>query len=139
MMLTRTPLKLSVVLIAFLGVINLVRGSIHLFAPDGGLEAIAGLDISQASAVVLSFIGAVGVGQLTMALVDLTAAGFCRSFVRPLLLIHTVQAVLAVFLLFVWRPLPHAVPGQWGALIAAVLIALVMAIEFSRKDNAATS
>jgi hypothetical protein len=137
-MLSRTPLKLSVVVIALLGIINLVRGSIHLFAPDGGLEAIAGFDISQGSAIILSFIGAVGVGQLTMAMVDLSAAAFCRSFVRPLLLIHTVQAVLAVFLLFVWRPLPHAVPGQWGALVGAVLIALVMAIEFSRKNDAAT-
>jgi hypothetical protein len=137
-MLSRTPLKLSVVVIALLGIINLVRGSIHLFAPDGGLEAIAGFDISQGSAIILSFIGAVGVGQLTMAMVDLSAAAFCRSFVRPLLLIHTVQAVLAVFLLFVWRPLPHAAPGQWGALVGAVLIALVMAIEFSRKDDAAT-
>lgn len=137
-MLTRTPLKLSVIVIALLGVINLARGTIHLFWSDGGLEAIAGLDISQASVVILSFIGAVGVGQLTMAMVDLSAAAFCRSFVRPLLLIHTVQAVLAVFLLFVWRPLPHAVPGQWGALVGAVLIALVMAIEFSRKDDAAT-
>lgn len=138
-MLTRTPLKLSVVVVALLGVINLVRGAIHLFAPDGGLEAIAGLDISQASAVILSFIGAVGVGQLTMGFVDLTAAAYCRSFVRPLLLIHTAQAVLAMLLLFVWRPLPHEVPGQWGALVAAVLIALVAAIEFSRKDDVAAS
>ncbi|NOT41369.1 MAG: hypothetical protein HOP13_12835 [Alphaproteobacteria bacterium] len=138
-MLSRTPLWLSIVAIALLGLVNLVRGSIHFFAPDGGLKTIAALDISQEQAIILSFIGAVGAGQLTMALVDFAAATYYRPFVRPLLLIHTAQAVLAVLLLFVWRPLPQPVPGQWGALVGMVLIALVMAIEFSRKDDVAAS
>jgi hypothetical protein len=136
-MLTRTPSALSVVAITLLGIINLGRGSIHLFAPDGGLEMIASLEISQSTALLLSFIGAVGAGQLTMALVDFAAAAFYRPFVRTLLLIHTAQAALAVLLLFVWRPLPHAVPGQWGALAALVVIGLVAAIELSREEDAA--
>jgi hypothetical protein len=134
-MLTRTPSVISIATIVILGLINVARGGIHLLAPDGGLEMIAGLDISQAAPVILSFIGAVGAGQLTMALVDFSAAAFCRPFVRPLLLIHLAQAALAVLLLFVWRPLPHAVPGQWGALVALVAIGFVAALEYSRKND----
>lgn len=133
----RNPSTLSVAVIALLGVINIFRGGIHLFAPDGGLDMIAGLDMGTSGAIVLTFIGAVGAEQLTMAAVDLAAVLFFRPFVRPLLLIHTAQAALAVFLLFVWRPLPHAVPGQWGALGALVVIGLVAALEYSRKQDAA--
>jgi hypothetical protein len=132
------PSRLSIAVIAILGLINLGRGAIHMFAPDGGLQMIAGLDLSQSTQIVLAFIASVGAGQLTMALVDLAAVAFYRPFVRPLLLIHTVNQVLAVFLLFVWRPLPHDVPGQWGALAGLVVIGFVAALEISRKPDAAT-
>ncbi len=131
------PSRLSLAVIALLGVINIVRGSIHMFAPDGGLMQIAGLDISQATPIVLSFIAAVGGEQLSFALIDFAAVTKFRTFVRPLLLIHTVQTGLAVFLLFVWRPLPHDVPGQWGALATVVVLAFVAALEYGRKVDVA--
>lgn len=131
------PSRLSIVAVAILGLINLGRGGIHMFTPDGGLEMIAGLDISAAPQIVLAFIAAVGAGQLTFALVDFAAVARFRTFVRPLLLIHTVQQALTVFLLFVWRPLPHEVPGQWGALAALVIIGFFTALEYSRKPHVA--
>lgn len=131
------PTRISLAIIAVLGLVNLARGSIHLFAPDGGLEMIAGLDISSSTAIVLSFIGAVGAGQISFALVDFAAVARFRTFVRPLLLIHTAQQILTVFLLFVWRPLPHDVPGQWGALAALVIIGFFTALEYSRKNHVA--
>jgi hypothetical protein len=131
------PSRISLGVVALLGVINLVRGSIHIFAPDGGLEMIAGLDIDAARPVILSFIASIGAGQLSFALLDFAAVTLFRTFVRPLLLIHLAQTALAVFILFVWRPLPHDVPGMWGALAAFVVIGFVAALEFSRKDHAA--
>ena len=110
--------------------------SIHLFAPDGGLEMIAGLDISQSTPVVLSLIGAVGAGQLSFAIVDFAAIIRFRDFVRPMLFVHLAQTMLTVFLLFVWRPMPHDVPGQWGALASMVVIAFFAALEFGRKRDA---
>lgn len=132
------PSRLSVVIIALLGLVNLGRGSIHLFASDGGLEMIAGLDTSVAPAIILSLIGGVGAGQISFALVDFVAVGLVRAMVRPLLVIHTIQAGLQVFLLFVWRPMPHDVPGQWGALVTFILVGFFAAIEYSRKSDAAT-
>jgi hypothetical protein len=136
-MLTTMPSRLSLAAIAILGLINLGRGSIHMFAPDGGLQMIAGLDISQATQIVLAFIASVGAGQLTMALVDFAAIALHRPFVRPLLLIHVANQALAVFLLFVWRPLPHDVPGLWGALAGLVVVGFLAALELSRKPNVA--
>jgi hypothetical protein len=136
---TIAPSRVSIALIAVLALINVVRGTIHVLAPDGGLEMIAGLDIAGGRQIVLSFIAAVGAGQLAFALVDATAVFFRRDFIRPLLLVHTVEEALGVFVLFVWRPLPHAVPGQWGALAGLVIIAFFAAIEFSRVSAHAKS
>jgi hypothetical protein len=132
-----SPSRVSLVVIALLGLINLGRGGIHVFAPDGGLEMIAGLDISTAPAIALSLIGAVGAGQIAFALVDLAAVALYRPFVRPLLLVHTIQQALAAFLLFAWRPLPHDVPGQWGALAALIVLGFFAALEYSRRPDAA--
>ena len=129
---TVAPSRISIALIAVLGLVNLFRGSIHVFAPDGGLEMIAGLDIAGGRQILLSFIAAVGAGQLAFALVDATAIFLQRNLIRPLLLIHVVQEALGVFILFVWKPLPHAVPGQWGALAGLIIIAFFAALEFSR-------
>lgn len=131
------PSRLSLFVVGILGLINLGRGGIHMFAPDGGLQMIAGLDISSAPQIILSFIAAVGAGQLTFALVDFTAVARFQTFVRPLLLIHLAQQALAVFLLFVWRPMPHEVPGQWGALAAFVIIGFFTALEYSRRPHVA--
>jgi hypothetical protein len=129
------PSLLSTVVVAILGLINFGRGAIHVFAPDGGLQMIAGLDISQTPPVALSLIASVGAGQIILGVVDWTAVLFHRSFVRPLIFIHAAQQAAAVLLLFVWRPFPHDVPGQWGALASLVIVGLFAALEISRKGD----
>ncbi len=131
------PSRLSIAVVTLLGVINIGRGGIHMFAPDGGLEMIAGLDISAARPIILSFIASIGAGQIAVGLIDFAAVARFRNFVRPLLLVHLTLQALAVFLLFVWRPLPHGVPGQWGALAGLVVIGFFAALEYSRETHVA--
>jgi hypothetical protein len=127
----RRPSMLAIAAIVVLGLINVGRGSIHLFLPDSGAGVIAGLDLTTARETIVSMLAAVGVGQLGMALVDFTAAFFLRALVRPLLLIHLLMEAGTVFLLFYWKPLPSSVPGQWGALAGFVVIGLIAALELS--------
>jgi hypothetical protein len=131
------PSRLSIVVIALLGLLNFARGAIHVFAPDGGLQMIAGLDTESAPALALTLIASVGAGQMVLGLVDWTAVAAYRPFVRPLLLIHTAQQAAAVLLLFVWRPFPHDVPGQWGALAGLIVVGFFAALEISRKADVA--
>ena len=128
----RQASMLAVAVIVVLGLINVVRGSIHVFLPDSGAGVIAGLDLANGRAIIISFLAAIGVGQLGMALVDFTAAFLVRALVRPLLFIHMLMEGGTVFLLFYWKPLPTAVPGQWGALAGFVVLGLVTALEISR-------
>jgi hypothetical protein len=129
-MFDRPASRIAVGGIVLLGLINLVRGSIHLFAPDGGLTDIAGIDLSQGRDIILFFIGAVGVGQLTLGLVDLAVAWRFRGMVLPLLVIHMVGSCLGLFLFFVQRPLPVTPPGQYGAVVSFVVFGLITLREF---------
>ena len=110
---TAAPSRLALATIAALGLINLGRGGIHLFAPDGGAVSIAGLDVTPAPQTILFLFGSLGVGQIALGLVDMAAAWRWRSFVRPLLAIHLVQLALAVVALF-------AIKGMSTAEIAAL-------------------
>jgi hypothetical protein len=123
------PSRLAVGAIAFLALINLVRGAIHLFSTEGGLSDIAGLDIEQGREMTLFFIGAVGVGQITFAMIDFWVALRQRAFVLPLLVIHQIGLVLSLFLFFVQRPLPVVVLGQYGAVASFVIIGFITARE----------
>ena len=118
--------KLLLAAVAILGLINLGRGSIHFFAPDGGLTSIAGLDIAANRDIILFFIGGVGAGQIVMGLVELYAVWRHRDFVFPLLAFHMVGSVLGLFLFFVWRPLPVVPPGQTGAVVSFVVFGFVV-------------
>lgn len=131
----RAPSKLLLGGIILIGLLNLGRGSIHLFAPDGGLSEIAGLDISQGRALILFFIGAVGVGQITMGILDLLVALRYRALAFPLLLVHLVGMALGLFLFFVQRPLPVVVPGQYGAVVSPIIFSLIAVWELRRRSR----
>lgn len=133
------PTRLALAAVGLLGLVNLVRGSIHLFAPDGGLTAIAGLDLSAARQTILFFIGAVGVGQITLGLVDFLVVIRHREAVFPLLLVHLAGMALGLFLFFVLRPLPVAVPGQYGAVFSFLIIGVITVREFMLGKSDAKS
>ena len=108
-----------------IGAMNLFRGSIHLFKPDGGAASIAGIDLSQNGEVILMLFAAMGVGQLLMAAVDFAVALRYRGLVPVLVGYHGLQQVGAAIIVWWWRPLPLAAPGKYGALylIPVVLLA----------------
>lgn len=130
--LEHAPSAIALLAIGTLGAVNLVRGSIHLFAPDSGAHSIAGLDISGAPQTIIFLLASVGIGQIGLALVDFAAAWRWQGSVRPLLAIHLVQTGLGVFSLFVLKPPPTGVPGQWFNLGLLIVLAMIAAFEFLR-------
>lgn len=130
------PSRLALAAVVMLGLVNLVRGAIHLLAPDGGAASIAGLDLAPAPQTILFLFATLGVGQITLGLVDLAAAWRWRSFVPPLLAIHAVQLAIGVLAMFVLKPPPVAVPGQWFNLALFVVILTIAAREFLKVRRA---
>jgi hypothetical protein len=129
---TARPSAVALGAVGLLGIINLGRGAIHVFAPDSGAGSIAGLDLSAAGATIVFLLASVGVGQIGLGLIDLAAVARWRDFVRPLLAVHVLQAALGVLVLFVLKPPPTPVPGQWFNLALLVVLAAIAAFEFLR-------
>jgi len=130
-----SPSRLAIATVALLGAVNLVRGAIHLFAPDGGAASIAGLELAGAPQTILFLFATLGVGQIALGLADAAAAWRWHGFVVPLLFIHVVQAGLGVFVLFLFKPPPTPVPGQWfnlAVLVAVVAVALIEMLRLRR-------
>ncbi len=61
-------------ILLLLGALNLIRGSIHLFASDGGAGRIAGIDLSGDREVIVFLFAIMGLQQLALGALDLAVA-----------------------------------------------------------------
>jgi len=109
-----------------LGVVNLARGSIHLFADDGGAGRIAGIDLAQNREVIVMLFAIMGLDQIAWGVVDLAVALRHRSFVPAVLAITLVKQALGAVVMWLYKPLPVAAPGKFGAVLMLPLIALAL-------------
>ena len=57
-----------VAVLALMALINIGRGAVHAFAPDGGVHSIAGLDLSGDRATILSLFATLGLSQIVKGL-----------------------------------------------------------------------
>lgn len=125
------PFKLgpSIVLGLF-ALMNLARGGVHAFSPDGGAGTIAGLDLSTSADTIIPLFALIGVNQIGVGLFE----GFILAARRDLVTLGLgLQALLtagAVVNLQFWRPLPVEVPGEVfnTILLPIVVIAWLVAV-----------
>lgn len=112
------------IVLALMGLINLGRGAIHVFAPDGGAASIAGLDLSSNAATIISLFASMGFGQMVTGAFQLFVAARLRDVVWLLLAMQAADTALQLVNLYVWRPLPVIVPGQpFNVVLLAVQLA----------------
>lgn len=109
-----------------MGAMNLFRGSVHLFAEDGGAERIAGIDLSQGGEVILTLFAAAGLTQLLMSAIDFSVALRFRRLVPVVVGYHLLQAIGAAWIVWLWRPLPVPAPGKFGTLALIPLAGLAL-------------
>ena len=96
---------------------NIARGAIHAFAPDGGAQGIAGLNMGDEAATILALFACIGLMHLTLGGFRLWAVLRRPDLVLVLLAFQTVQAMLGASHLWFWRRLPVAVPGAMFNLV----------------------
>lgn len=129
------------IVLALMALMNIVRGSIHAFAPDGGAHSIAGLDLTTNSQTILSLFATLGFGQIVMGLFEAYAVLRRRDLVTLFLAMQTLTTALGMANLHLWRPFPVVVPGQVVNLgvLAVLVAALAIAWRIERKvDSRAT-
>lgn len=122
--------RIARLVLGLTGLINLVRGAIHAFAPDGGAHSIAGLDLGDDSATILSLFATIGLQQIVLGLFELYVSMRAQPLISLFLALQTVTTAVSLINLYAWRPLPVTIPGQPFnvALFAIQLVALVIAL-----------
>lgn len=121
------------IVLALFACINIARGAIHAFAPDGGAHSIAGLNLGDEAATILALFATIGLMQLTLGGFQLWAALQRPDLVLVLLAFQTVQTVLGAWHLWLWRPLPVVVPGAMFNLVLIGVLLLTWGFTVTRK------
>lgn len=133
------PSRPTLIALVLLGLINLARGSIHTFLPDGGAGVIAGLDLSQSRETILFLFAGLGTGQIAAGLIDLAVALRWRAFAVPLLAVEVLRGALFTAVTQLWKPSPVEVPGERFIMILTAVLALTLIWELARRLRRAPS
>jgi hypothetical protein len=125
----------SAYVLTLFGVLTVIPGCIHVFAPDGGAATIAGLDLGQNGRLIVALFAWAGATQIAFGIAALVISLRYRDLV-PLLLalallersLHAVNAWLLG-----GRGAPHHPPEHYGVLVA--LPVLLFAFVGSLRDR----
>jgi len=124
------PHRITLLVLTVLGLLNLGRGGIHLFAPDSGAASIAGFDLSgDGGLVIIALLAGIGAQQIAIGVVDLAVALKYRSLGFALIGFHVFAQALVVLAVVVLKPLPGDPPGEKGALAILLILAATLVVE----------
>jgi hypothetical protein len=121
--------------LAALGVLDLVRGGIHLFAPDGGAGQIAGIDLTRGGDVIVMLFAVMGASQIVWGVLNLLVALRYRTFVPLVLFLQLVQHSLAAWILWIFKPLSVPAPGKYGVLATLPVLAIALWLSLRRAPE----
>lgn len=133
----RAPSRVTLGLLGILGLINLVRGAIHVFLPDSGAGAIAHFDLTQGGRTIVFLLAMIGAGQIGSGLIDLLVVARFRALAAPLLAIELLRALISLYIAFVSKSVGTGYPGARGIVGAAIVLTLATLWEFGRRSRKA--
>lgn len=131
------PHRVTLIVLAVLGIFNLVRGGLHVFLPDSGAGSIAGMDLTQGGQAIVFLLAMTGVGQIGAGLVDLAVAARYRAFAVPLLAIEAGRSLLALVTAWLVKLPPVDVPGRRGMIVTTIILIAALLFEMLRRGRRA--
>ncbi len=123
--------------VALMGILNVFRGSIHTFLPDGGAGVIAGFDLSHSRQTIVFLFAVMGIEQLSLGVVDLIVAFRARWLAIPLLWFHTLEQTAAEMVFVSYKPAPGHPPGMVGAPLTLAILWLALGWIYWRRAGGA--
>ena len=105
-------------------IINIFRGSIHFFLPEGGSIIIAGLDIGNGDQkqIIITIFAIMGASQIIWGALQFYILFYAKQMIAVVLAFTTILAGMGVSVLYIFKPLPIMVPGHNNIYLLAVLI-----------------
>jgi hypothetical protein len=130
----------KITLYVFIGIVlmTLVRSCIHIFAPDGGAQSVAGFPLNtyteSASSMIILIFSLWGTSQLLMGIVYVIVLIRYKSLI-PLMYILLLIEYVSRFLLGVFKPAvsTHVIPG--GVLDYIMIPLAIIMLFFSINRN----
>jgi len=117
-------IKIPIIVLSLHAIINIFRGSVHFFLPDGGSILIAGLDIGSGDQkqIIITIFASFGAGQIIWGALQFYVLLYAKKMIAVILTFTTVLAGMGVSILYIFKPLPIIVPGHNNIYIFVVLI-----------------
>ncbi|HTO54710.1 MAG TPA: hypothetical protein VMR50_15100 [Myxococcota bacterium] len=103
--------------------VNAFRGWVHVFWADSGAGRIAGIDLSQNGAPVISLLASVGIDQLCWLVIELGVVTRYRRWIPTVLAFVLAKHLAAAWLLWLWKPLGVDAPAKLGSLVTLPIAA----------------
>ncbi len=125
--------------LAVLGALDLARGGIHLLAPDGGAGRIAGIDLARGGDVIVMLFAVMGISQIGWGVLNLLVALRYRTLVPLLLALQSAQQALAIWVLWLYKPLNVPAPGKFGVLVSFPILAFALWLSLRPRAGAPAS
>jgi hypothetical protein len=125
--------------LALVGVLTVAPGAIHYFLPDGGAGIIAGIDLSQNGATIVSVFAWMGAMQIPHGLAEIAVALRYRTLVPLFLALALLERSLMALDAWVLKGADavHRPPEHYGSLAFLPLIALFLALSLREDGRAA--
>ncbi|WP_439485231.1 hypothetical protein [Blastomonas fulva] len=129
----RVPATASSLFLALCGMLAVVPGMIHVFAPDGGAGMIAGLDLARDGGRTIGLFAWAGATQIVWGLMMLAVALRYRALVPLALALLLFERTLHAFNFWVLKPGTQHPPESYALLVALPVIALFLALALRRR------
>lgn len=128
--------QLAVWFLWFQIAVNAFRGFVHVFWDDSGAGRIAGIDLTQNGAPIISLLAAIGVDQVAWGVIEFGVVTRYRRWIPTLLAFLLAKQAAGAWLLWIWKPLGVEAPGKYGGLITLPLFALAfwLSLRERRRD-----
>jgi uncharacterized protein (DUF1330 family) len=122
-------------ILAFIGVITILRGLFHWLAPDSGAGSVAGMDLSGDNRDdVIYLLGIAGIGQLGAGIVDLAVAAKAPGAVPLALGVEAAKNGLVLATESSFKKPVRPVPGRFAhAAVAALAVLGLLAARRGRR------
>ncbi len=131
-------IKIPIIVLGLHAAMNIIRGSVHFFLPDGGSILIAGLDIGSGDQkqIIITIFASFGAGQIIWGALQFYVLLYAKKMLAVILTFTTILTGMGVSILYIFKPLPIIVPGHNNIYVFVVLIiATIIAFKNqTRKD-----
>jgi hypothetical protein len=124
------------IVLAMLGVLNLLHGAVHWLAPESGAGSIAGMDLSTSSAPnIVYLLAAAGISQFAWGVVYLYIALRERRFLGAIFLLEALKSGALLFTEYVTKPPVAPIPGRYLHMTTFVTAAAIVLLSLRQTSE----